>query len=349
MKRSGILGLLCFVVHLILEITSFYIVASYTKSEAIWVLALIYDFLAFVPQGFFGYLRDRGVRLNFALLGVVLTTAALLMMYSGLNAFSVVLVLSVGNCMVHIHCAEATLRGSAGEIAPSAVFVSGGSFGVIAGKLLAQFGFPLLYVLLINLFSIIPIILFSLFKNHEIEENLYKYDFADKSVNASAVILLSVFVVAVRSFMGSEIPTAWNNTVLRTVLLFSFMGIGKALGGILTDRLGIRKTALISVVGALPFLLLGNNFMAVSLFGIMLFSMTMAVSLALIVSVIPNYPGAAFGFTTVGLFIGSLPVFFFKLDSVIINCIIITALSVVCILILNHICKKESGKNAKDA
>ena len=42
----------------------------------------------------------------------------------------VITVVSLGNCLVHIHGTELTLRSSPGKIAPAAVFVSGGSFGV---------------------------------------------------------------------------------------------------------------------------------------------------------------------------------------------------------------------------
>ena len=119
------------------------------------------------------------------------------------------------------------------------------------------------------------------------------------------------------------------------------MGIGKGMGGLLIDKIGIRKTAFISTIGALPFLLFGDRVMMISLIGIMLFSMTMAITLGLIVSVLKKYPGVAFGFTTLGLFIGSFPLFIFKIDSFILNCIIISSFTIVCMLILNIVCRKE--------
>ena len=50
--------------------------------------------------------------------------------------------------------------------------------------------------------------------------------------------------------------------------------------------------------------------MAVSLIGVLLFSMTMPISLGVLVSVLADQPGLAFGITTVALFAGTLPVFF---------------------------------------
>ena len=175
------------------------------------------------------------------------------------------------------------------------------------------------------------------------EHNLEAYDFADPNRGTRAVLTLAVFVVVIRSYMGYGIPTTWNKTQFQTVLLYCAMGVGKALGGILIDRIGIRKTALISTIGALPFLLVGNNLMVVSLVGVMLFSMTMAVSLGLIVSRLKEAPGVAFGLTTVGLFLGTLPVFVFRTDSVLVNSITVAGLTLASVVILNSICKKEKA------
>ena len=84
--------------------------------------------------------------------------------------------------------------------------------------------------------------------------------------------------------------------------------------------------------------------MEISLIGIALFSMTMAVTLALIVSRLRHYPGIAFGFTTLGLFAGSLPFFFYRVQSVTVNDIIITLLTVPCVVILWIICAKPKKK-----
>ena len=141
--------------------------------------------------------------------------------------------------------------------------------------------------------------------------------------------------------MGYGIPTTWNKTLIQTILLYCSMGIGKAMGGILIDSIGIKKTAILSTIGSLPFLLFGNNVMAISLIGIMMFSMTMAVTLGLIVSEIKKYPGVAFGFTTIGLFLGSLPVFVFRINSILINCLMVTILTVASVIVLSVICRKE--------
>ena len=108
--------------------------------------------------------------------------------------------------------------------------------------------------------------------------------------------------------------------------------------------IGVRKTAIISIVGALPFLLFGDKVMLVSLIGIMMFSMTMAITLGILVSTLKKTPGLAFGLTTIGLFLGTAPIFFFKFTTVLSNCILITILTVICLIMALKIIPKEAKK-----
>ena len=339
--NKNILGYLYFIIHFIAEITSFYILTLYTNNDLIWILALLYDFIAFVPQGLLGYLRDKGLKINFATIGLLLTTLSLLLFNFNINEILVILILSIGNCMIHIQGAETTLRSSKGKISPSAIFVSGGSFGVITGKVLATYNIPIYLIIIINLLMIIPIIICNKYSHLINDKNLDKYNFSNKKINSKTIIALAVFVVIVRSFMGYGIPTTWNKTLIQAVYLYCAMGLGKAIGGLLIDSIGIKKTALISTIGALPFLLLGNNIMTISLIGIMMFSMTMAITLGIIVSELKKYPGVSFGLTTLGLFLGALPIFFFRINTVLTSYIIITSLTIISSIILIKICRKE--------
>ena len=228
--NKNILGYLYFIIHFIAEITSFYILTLYTNNDLIWILALLYDFIAFVPQGLLGYLRDKGLKINFATIGLLLTTLSLLLFNFNINEILVILILSIGNCMIHIQGAETTLRSSKGKISPSAIFVSGGSFGVITGKVLATYNIPIYLIIIINLLMIIPIIICNKYSHLINDKNLDKYNFSNKKINSKTIITLAVFVVIVRSFMGYGIPTTWNKTLIQAVYLYCAMGLGKAIG-----------------------------------------------------------------------------------------------------------------------
>ena len=81
--------------------------------------------------------------------------------------------------------------------------------------------------------------------------------------------------------------------------------------------------------------------MFVSLIGVMLFSMTMSITLACITSVLKKSPGLGFGFTTVGLFLGTAPVFYFKVVEFNVQVLLIITMTVLCTFILSQILKKD--------
>lgn len=343
MNKRNIQAIQYFFIHFFLEVVSFYVVTSYIRHDMIWMLALLYDFFAFVPQGIFGYFKDRGQKLNLAALGSLMTLLSLTLMMLKCSPAVIILILAAGNCMIHIQGAETTLHGTGGRITPSAVFVSGGSFGVVTGKLLSGM-VPIPFIMAVNAVMILLILCTAILDRDNPAEEKTVFKFVKDDLKAGKVIVLATIVVAVRSFMGFVVPTGWQETAMHTVFLYSSMGIGKAAGGILVDRIGARKTSLISTLGALPFLLLGNTIMGVSLIGIMLFSMTMAITLGLIVSAIRDYPGVAFGYTTIGLFLGVLPVFFVSFGSVYIKCILLAVLTVICIPVLLGLTEKPNSK-----
>ena len=338
MRAPGIsTGYVYFYVHAVLEIVCYVALARVVRdSFLLWSVPLLYDAVAFLPQAVIGRLKDAFARIPLGLIGLVL-------LIFGFWTFSVdalpgtyteIFILSLGNACLHVAGAEATLHSSYGKLSHSAIFVSGGSVGVIAGKLLGKTGIPFYYFVLLAL-TAVPFIIIAekLQKKHEKNgSDCRKFKYHNPSFPVIATVITAVLIVAVRSYMGYGIPTSWNKSVYQTVLLYAFMCFGKAFGGVLCDAYGIRKTALISIIGALPFLLLGNNLMIISLVGIMLFSMTMPVTLGVLVSVLPDTPGLAFGLTTVGLFFGALPIFFIRFSGNIYSILSISVLSILCLV-----------------
>ena len=333
-------GYLYFYVHFIVEVVCFfYLTRVLRDSFVVWLIPFIYDGLAFVPQSMIGYISDKYPKINMGLIGVILLVVSYLIYgLTNMPIYVSLIILSLGNAFLHVSGAEDTLKSSNGKLSPAAIFVAGGSFGVISGKLLAKTAInPLL--LIIPILTIIPFTLLS--KTYITKDsNTNKFDYVKDSLNSNAVILAAVLVVIVRGYMGYGIPTAWNKTIFQTVLLFCIMGVGKALGGILSDLFGIRKVAIISCLAAIPFLCFGDNNMFISLIGVMFFSMTMAITLGILVSKLKKKPGLAFGLTTIGLFLGTAPIFFIKISQTA-NIILIIVASIVCALGLGYILKGD--------
>ena len=274
------------------------------------------------------------------LIGVILLVIAYLIYgLTNLPIFVSLILLCLGNAFLHVAGAEDTLRSSEGKLSPAAIFVSGGSFGVVTGRLLARTSLnPLILIPVI--LTIIPFVLLS--KTYITKDsNTNNFNYVKENINSGLVILVAVLVVIIRGYMGYGIPTSWNKTTLQLIIFFFIMGLGKALGGILSDLLGIRKVAIISCLAAIPFLCFGDNNMFISLIGVMFFSMTMSITLAILVSKLKKTPGLAFGLTTIGLFLGTAPIFFIKVN-MIANIIIIIVASILCALTLGYILKEDN-------
>lgn len=335
-------GYLYFYLHFVVEVVCFYYLSIVTGgSNIVWLIPFLYDGLAFVPQSIFGHLSDKYPKISFSLIGFSLTFIALLLSsYTSISVYISLIILCIGNAFVHVNGAEVTLKNSNGKLSHAAIFVAGGSFGVVSGKLLAMYNWSPILVLILILTTIPFILLADTYKNSKKSPNCTKFNYVKESINPFLVIVLATLVVIIRGYMGYGIPTSWNKTVPQMIYLFCIMGLGKALGGILSDRFGIRKVALISTVLAIPFLCLGDKYMWISLFGVMCFSMTMAITLGILVSVLKKHPGLAFGFTTIGLFLGTVPIFFIKLTMEL-NIIFIVVMSLICTFILLSLLKKE--------
>ena len=335
-------GYLFFYIHFITEVVCFYYLSKVTNnSYIVWLIPFMYDGLAFVPQSLIGYINDLYPKFKTGIVGVVLLIIAYLIYLIFNNIYLSLIIISLGNAFLHISGAECTLKVSEGKLSHSAIFVGGGSFGVITGRLLANTSISG-YLMIFLILTMIPFILLSETYNYEdIKET--KFDYANPKIPPYIIVLLATLVVIVRGYMGYGIPTSWNKTMIQTVILFCIMGVGKCLGGILSDAYGIRKVGIISALLAIPFLCFGNNYMFISLIGVMFFSMTMSITLAVLASIYKNRPGLAFGFTTIGLFLGTAPIFFIKIASNMINIIMIIVLSIMCSIILGSIIKKEGN------
>lgn len=247
MKKNSIgTGLLYFYIHFITEIVCFYILSSKLgRGALLWTIPLYYDCLAFVPQSLIGYFSDCHPKINLSIIGTILLFLSVILFRIKINAYFLVIVLCLGNALMHVNGAKVTLRCSKDYLSPAAIFVSGGSFGVITGRVLSNYGIPYYYILFLIL-TMIPFILLAEYYYAESDVNdLKKFNYLNKSINKSLIIILAVIVVIVSGYMGYGIPTSWNKTLMQSILLYVFMGTGKALGGILSDIFGMKKKLLL--------------------------------------------------------------------------------------------------------
>ena len=152
-------GILYFFVHFSVETACFYyLFSSVWGSEGWWLIALVFDAIAFLPQSAIGIIADKFPRLPYGVIGLTMMLLALFFPFGWVG----LIILTLGNAVTHVDGAEKTLRDANGKITPNALFVGGGSFGVITGRLLGVHAneFTMLIPVLCILLSILLIILF---------------------------------------------------------------------------------------------------------------------------------------------------------------------------------------------
>lgn len=329
-------GILYAFIHFSVEFCCFYYIYTRMGSTAnSAVYTLLYDALAFVPQVFIGVLTDNFKKLNVGAIGALFIFTAMLLR-PFLPSF---LLLTVGNALVHVSGANATLRGAGGKLSAAGVFVSGGSLGIIAAQLYSAAEYPVLLPTVCITVSFVLMCVLHGRIEHEADAN--GFDTSSEIPVWLTVILVSAIICA-RSYVGYAIPTSWKKETWQTALLFFSMFAGKAAGGILADRFGSRKVGVLSLLLSMPFLIAGDRFMVISLIGVCFFSMTMAITLGVLVSRFPDMPGLSFGITTVALFAGSAPAFFVQPSRFSSQAVIVITLTLVAAVSL-YLCTKKKG------
>ena len=336
------LGILYSFVHFSVETACFYLLFSRMVATDYWfAYALIFDAVSFLPQSVVGYIADKFPRFPYGVLGLIIILASL---FIKLNALAVI-VISIGNVLSHVDGAEKTLNNCNNKITPNAIFVGGGAFGVVTGNLLGLLNVKwlILIPIVLIIISVVVVLIIQKYSIVDTENLPFTLKEVNDNIGDAFLIVLVLFVVTVRGYIGYAVPTDWNVSNFLTILLFVSMGAGKMLGGVLADKLGYKLTSFISLIASIPFLLFGNSIAVVSLVGVLLFNMTMPVTVGILYSRFPKNPGYAFGITTIGLFLGLVPQIFISINSLLIHQILVLTLSLTAYLVLVILLTKKSN------
>jgi len=269
---------------------------------------LIYNFCAFALQMPFGLFVDYWNR-NAVVAAIgcfFISMAFLLSSFLGCAVF----LIGIGNALFHVGAGTDVLNSSTEKSALLGVFVSPGAFGIFFGTmygakdlLLFRF-YPFLMILvgvLILLLDYLP------------EKNLHsrnvQVSFEGINIRDALIAVLSFFlVVCVRSYLGG-LKFIWGTKWYWSYFLICAVVFGKMLGGILSDKLGIERVAVISTaLSAVCFF--ASDYPVLGVIGILCFNMTMPITLWAIAKVFKNARGFSFGLLTLALFLGFLPGYF---------------------------------------
>ena len=346
MKKGNLTGTYYFIVHVCVEMICFYVLRRHYSFIVSGTIALLYDFVAFMPQGLIGDFIIKHKKIPYETIGHLLMLLSVFLVLSDLSwiYYTGFIALGIGNAILHECGAIATVAESEGKIFPSALFVSGGSFGLVIGETLGTLQVtPLILILPFVVSEVCAI----LEKESVRRESYPVFRCVKGKISLGWILGVAFLVTAVRSYLAYAIPISWKKEIWQSFLLFFVMGFGKALGGYFADRVGLRKTATFATLASIPFLVFGDNAMVLSVIGVCFFSMTMCITFAMCLSVLPRNPGMAFGVTTAALFLGLMPLCLGRFG-LLTNAILITVFSVVCaVLLLMTLKEREKPEDGR--
>lgn len=280
--------------------------------EVVVLSILLYDIVAFTLQLPIGIALDQldknsyAALLSYALVGagVILSLVPI-----ALLEWPAILLLAIGNALFHSAGGLSVLNISQKHAGPSGIFIATGAIGVFLGTQSAQMGrLQIAFSLLVLLFLCVLITLV-VQKVNKKYWNVYNvsFDIPRLSSNTLLAIALLSLVVALRSYVGMVMAFPWKSEML--LLVLSILGVfaGKALGGVVADRIGFRTTAIFSLIVAATLFVPSWEIPVMGLLGVFFFNFTMSITLASLANILPNAKGTAFGLASFSLAVGALP------------------------------------------
>ncbi len=280
--------------------------------EVVALSILLYDIVAFTLQLPIGIALDQldknsyAALLSYALVGagVILSLVPI-----ALLEWPAILLLAIGNALFHSAGGLSVLNISQKHAGPSGIFIATGAIGVFLGTQSAQMGrLQIAFSLLVLLFlcALITLVVQKVNKKYW---NVYNvsFDIPRLSSNTLLAIALLSLAVALRSYVGMVMAFPWKSEML--LLVLSILGVfaGKALGGVVADRIGFRTTAIFSLIVAATLFVPSWEIPVMGLLGVFFFNFTMSITLASLANILPNAKGTAFGLASFSLAVGALP------------------------------------------
>lgn len=295
------------IAHFFVDFACAYAVFSGYLGDGRWVMLLmIYNFCAFALQMPLGIVADRFQKNRFVAIAGLLLAAISLFVSKIPYLFAAVI--GLGNALFHVGAGRDVLCASRGKFSALGIFVSPGAVGLFCGTLLGKANSALPANLLSCVIAAALIILAAViyFKLKDFQLRLPP-DFSREKVPYIFFAALCLFaVVCLRSYVGMALSFPWKTTVWWSLGTVLALASGKALGGLFADRFGALRASLVSL-GLCAVLAVFWKNPACGIASVLLFNMTMPISLGAIVRHMPSRPGFGFGLLTFALFLGILP------------------------------------------
>ena len=277
---------------------------SLSASPDFALCLLLYNFCAFALQMPLGLLADRLDR-NGAVAAAGCALVALA--YAVPLPLAAAVTAGVGNALFHLGGGIDTLNTGLGRSAALGIFVSPGAVGLFLGTLWGRGDAAPLWAGPVGLLVLAGAILWLCRRTFgSLRSGNVPLDPTPREGWGPLVPLF--LVVVLRSYMGANQAFAWKSQGQWALVLTLALALGKAGGGLLSDRLGPRRAAGWSLGLAVALYLLSGAPLP-GLLAVFLFNMTMPMTLWAAAQLLPGAKGFGFGLLTFALFVGYLPVY----------------------------------------
>ena len=297
------------VIHFIVDLSCAVLVSNYLTSklgaENVFLAILIYNFFAFAVQLPVGIIADRlNKNALVSCVGCLLVAGAYALTFNGVLCC---IVAGLGNAMFHIGGGIDVLNISERMASFPGLFVSTGALGIFLGAKSLSWGFTLYYlpVILLVISAVILALLYNSIKDKVSNSELRKTVLTGDTVVAVICIFVTVYI---RSYVGMIMAFEWKaNFALAFAAIFAVI-LGKMLGGIIGDKTGFTLVSITLVISAVLFIF-SFDCAACGIIAILLFNMTMPITLTVLANIFETKKGFAFGLLTLALFVGAVPKF----------------------------------------
>jgi FSR family fosmidomycin resistance protein-like MFS transporter len=272
------------------------------EAQHLFYMIIGYDVVAFSIQPLLGLTIDRLNRPRYAAaLGTSMVAAAtLLLSVPSLAA----LLAGLGNALFHVGGGVISLNLDPGKAAYPGIYVAPGAVGLMAGTLIGKGGhfvaWPFILLLAAAALLMLTIPAPKTGTRNPLRGQLRWFE---------TVIILLLVSIGIRGVVGLSLDLPWKSEPALLLALTSAVVLGKAAGGVLGDRFGWTKVAIIGLAVAAPLLSFFPGTPALAITGAFFFNLTMPITLTCLANMLPQHNGFAFGLTTLALIIGALPTF----------------------------------------
>ncbi len=287
--------------HFVADFASIYIILSaHGLCTNGALMLLLYNFCAFVLQMPLGLLADKtnGYE-GYAAAGLIVISASVFIApYTLICGF----LCGLGNALYHIGAGGYVLHQNRGYTA-AGIFVSSGALGLFLGRLV--FNNKINYIIVeCIIFTAILMLIILILKSKPLQKTPFKISINTSSAIAIVCIFIATFL---RSYTGFALTPKLTTQLWLAVMALGIT-LGKALGGIFSDKFSHWMTAVVSLfLSAIFYTQSHIGFCAVLSF--LLFNMTMPITLGALCDILKGAKAFAFGILTTALFLGFLPTY----------------------------------------